>query len=91
MDNELPPEQDASERAVLADLGKRVDQHEMKKAQHLEMLHEGHWVSYGGIDFELVGEEKVETIMLNLRSSDGIITSVPLEMLNEEGWKLVKK
>ncbi|HUO75650.1 MAG TPA: hypothetical protein VMU12_01920 [Candidatus Paceibacterota bacterium] len=85
--NESPLEQ----KAEAGDLGGAVKAHEMKIRQRLEMLREGHEVSYAGLHLKWMGEVKRETTIIQLQSPDGIITEVPVEMLDDEGWELVER
>lgn len=65
-----------------------VAEHELKKRQRLEMLREGHDVVYNGLRLKYDGEEARESFVVKLKTPDGMITSVPAELLAEEGWEL---
>ncbi|HTP56788.1 MAG TPA: hypothetical protein VMJ72_00725 [Candidatus Paceibacterota bacterium] len=91
MNQEKPKEPVPQGVVETIDLGGAVEQRELKKRQRMEMLREGYQVSYGGLPLEYVGEETKEDYVVKLRSPDGMVTSVPVEMLMEDDWTLVPK
>lgn len=74
---------------LLAEISEKKLERERIAVARMELLKEGRKVSYHGLELGLVGTKTQEVTILELRNDEtGVITSIPLDQLADDGWEL---